>query len=514
MYSNYYSTKTKKNSNILRFTPEGFKYSIDVPFPGRVLPVCARCKKNYKTREHCRTKECHTGLPWNDTFLCITLDASCTGPDNKLLDGPFMAQGVSNTAYQYATEIDPKTPSCGPCKEKNYTRTYCRSNKKHRALPWSTVYVMLSLKPDGIIPPPDEAENPDIVKEMNAKRRKINSDSNNSAVNTTDDSKAVEGAETEDKGKINDSKAVQGTETEEKKEKVDGGVNDKDAIKNEEKDGKDNEETESNDPKNQTEDKDFVKEVEEMASEATTSNPFEEIVSSRTFLATVSVERSKIQWLEFDASQKANNIRMRDEMSQKMHEENAVPTFPPHYGMMHPPMGMPMGMGMNPNFHPGYSQPMNHHHAPHHLPPGKDEQDRSPQHLGNSPNPNWNMQPHGNWNMPPQPHHSNFQQQDMMYHNPMGFDPHGMPGMGYGFSGPPMMQHDGSNHMMQPHMGWGFNNYYGGQPYSGNMPQSYDNKTPRQSPSKGPGQPANQKKHDDKLVMKEQHRNMESSVNI
>ena len=154
MYSNYF-VKPKRNANLLRITPPGFKYSIDVPFPGRVLPVCARCKKNFKTREHCRTKECHYGLPWTDTYLCITLDPTCTSSDGKLLDGPFMAQGVPNTAYQYSGYINPKTPSCGPCKEKNYTRTYCRTTKRHRTLPWSTVYIVLTLRPGECIIPFD-----------------------------------------------------------------------------------------------------------------------------------------------------------------------------------------------------------------------------------------------------------------------------------------------------------------------------------------------------------------------
>ena len=87
-----------------------------------------------------------------------------------------MAQGVpTTTAYQYAGDtVDPKTPSCGSCKEKNYTRTYCRVNKKHRTLPWSTVYVVLTLRPDGAIPPPEEEQpSADIIREMNAKRRKV-----------------------------------------------------------------------------------------------------------------------------------------------------------------------------------------------------------------------------------------------------------------------------------------------------------------------------------------------------
>jgi hypothetical protein len=66
-------------------------------------------------------------------------------------DGPFTAHGVQSQPYIYPEEIelDPKTPSCAQCKDKNYTRTYCRTNKKHRTLPWSTVYAVLSGPPQG-----------------------------------------------------------------------------------------------------------------------------------------------------------------------------------------------------------------------------------------------------------------------------------------------------------------------------------------------------------------------------
>ena len=94
-----------------------------------------------------------------------------------------MAQGVPSTSYQYAgEEVNPKMPSCRSSKEKNYTRTYRRvNNKKHKALPWSTVYVVLTLKPDGDISPDDEEHNLEIIKEMNAKRHKTSSNTSASA---------------------------------------------------------------------------------------------------------------------------------------------------------------------------------------------------------------------------------------------------------------------------------------------------------------------------------------------
>ena len=148
MYAGYLNGGAKRGT-ALRFTPPGFKHAVDIPFPGRVLPVCARCKKNYKTREHCRTKEQHHTLPWTDTYICMTLDGSCFNQDGtlRLDDGPFVAHGVQSQPYIYPEEmkLDPKTPSCAQCKDKNYTRTYCRTSKKHKTLPWSTVYVMLTM---------------------------------------------------------------------------------------------------------------------------------------------------------------------------------------------------------------------------------------------------------------------------------------------------------------------------------------------------------------------------------
>ena len=150
--------KSKKNSNTLRFTPLGFKFSIDVPFPGRTLPVCYNCKNNFITRDQCRTKECHNDLPWSNAYICITLDSTCTGADGKLLDGPFMVkEGVpttsSTTPHQYdpGDMMEPMTLICASCLEKRYTGRYCRVNSNHQTLPWSTVYVVLTLKPNAMI---------------------------------------------------------------------------------------------------------------------------------------------------------------------------------------------------------------------------------------------------------------------------------------------------------------------------------------------------------------------------
>jgi len=138
------------NENIMTFTPPGFRNEIDVQFPRHRLPVCDRCKRISKTREQCRTRDCHTDVAWCDTYVCITLDNSCTDSDGKLLDGPFVAKTVPLIPFNLKGKVNPLTPICTSCKLKNYTRTYCRQKKKHRQLPWSAVHVITSLEVNDI----------------------------------------------------------------------------------------------------------------------------------------------------------------------------------------------------------------------------------------------------------------------------------------------------------------------------------------------------------------------------
>ena len=139
----------------MSFTPQGFKYSIDVQFPRRCLPVCDSCKKKCKTREQCRARDCHTALPWIETYVCISLDNSCLGKDGKIRDGPFVSKITKPIAFNLKGDVGPMTPVCAVCREKNYTRGYCRRQKKHRQLPYGTVYVITSLKQDDI---PDQGD--------------------------------------------------------------------------------------------------------------------------------------------------------------------------------------------------------------------------------------------------------------------------------------------------------------------------------------------------------------------
>jgi len=150
-------SRKSKLKNVLSFAPQGFSKPIHVEFPERRLPVCGRCKKNFKTREFCRARDGHTELPWSMTYVCITLDQSCTDEDGKLLEGPFISRTLPPQPYAIKGEtVDPDTPICAPCKEKNYTRSYCRKKQSHRHLPWSTVYTMLSLAKPGEFTPSHE----------------------------------------------------------------------------------------------------------------------------------------------------------------------------------------------------------------------------------------------------------------------------------------------------------------------------------------------------------------------
>jgi len=169
MMSNPFA-KLRRVPNLLRFTPPGFPCSIDVPFPGRLLPVCDKCKGNFKTREHCRIRECHTSLPWSDIFVCVSLDPSCTNEDNTLMPGPFLSRTVPPQPVCLPEETNPETTICGACKDKNYTRAYCRVSKKHRQVPWNTVFLVLSYDPSiQVLDVGDE--NP--KKPSRSKRRKV-----------------------------------------------------------------------------------------------------------------------------------------------------------------------------------------------------------------------------------------------------------------------------------------------------------------------------------------------------
>ena len=151
--------KYNRPTNTLTTTLPGFTNPVSLPFPEKCLPVCIRCKKNYKTRELCRVRDGHTDLPWSLTYVCVSLDESCIDPQTgRIIDGPFESRSLDfHQPFCEKEKVPGTTPICASCKEKNYTRAYCREKQKHNQLPWSTVYVSLTRAHNGepAIPVPE-----------------------------------------------------------------------------------------------------------------------------------------------------------------------------------------------------------------------------------------------------------------------------------------------------------------------------------------------------------------------
>lgn len=296
-----YSPKVKKNANTLCFTLPGFSSPIYVPFTGRRLAVCERCKKNFKTRDHCRTRDCHVDLPWSETFVCVSLDHSCTDDNGKLLKGPFYARAVPPIAFNFDGEIDRQTPICAPCKDKNYTRKYCRLQKKHRQLPWSSVYVILTLTPDNFggfdsqkFAPPITSASPS----HSSKRRKLEPTCkiiDDGDQEKEDDDRPQESGkeeEGEDKSTVKQGESVQmgkdSTEGE-KADADDGSLKPNETSKKDDHEENDEDEQEGKKigcKKNSKKSK--INEEEE-------AKKMEDIPPSRTFLATVSCKGCTIE---------------------------------------------------------------------------------------------------------------------------------------------------------------------------------------------------------------------------
>jgi len=141
--------KEKPEVHVITLHPRGMPRPFDVPFPERRLPVCDRCKKNYKSRDLCRTRDGHKTLPWTTTYVAVTIDQSLIVEDDNgkasyadlpaiglLMDTPLMCLGPADGSMK-------AEPICKVCREKNYTRDYCRNTCKHTTPPWSTTYVKI-----------------------------------------------------------------------------------------------------------------------------------------------------------------------------------------------------------------------------------------------------------------------------------------------------------------------------------------------------------------------------------
>ena len=221
--------------------------------------------------------------------MCVSLDNSCTRDDGKLLDGPFMAKVVPPIAFNLKGKLNPLTPICAPCKDKNYTRTYCRQNKNHRQLPWSTVYVIVSLKP-GVFP---ERSAPSISSSISSvKRRK---DNNGDAVRQNEKEPS---SEEELKRKSSSSDTAKSEDESKTDTEVNSTPGDNVADNVGDNDDKCPKSPKEDEDKKEEDVKEEEQEEKELTMEelyAIESKKLEEIPRSRTFLATVSCKTHRLE---------------------------------------------------------------------------------------------------------------------------------------------------------------------------------------------------------------------------
>lgn len=296
-------------------TIPGLQDKVEIQFPKQRLPVCVKCKQNYKTRKLCRERRKHNDLPWRKTYICITLNRSCFSDDYELIDRPFLARNTNWQPYQYKdwSSINSKIPMCRECKGKNYTRSYCRERKyKHRDLPWETVYVELY---------PKEKGKP---QEKNAEKRSNkdqNGDetsglSNDASVSNTpgeedksDSNSCEEDAEEED---TTDSKNTIGTDSSKRKNNsIDPGS----------KKSKSNEEKPIN--------------VVKLPNQMDNNFSFKVVDKSRTFLVEVSHYEYNAQWLDLDENRSECHQKKRSPLEFNPVQVHMPPGFG-HGNHLHP----------------------------------------------------------------------------------------------------------------------------------------------------------------------------------
>ena len=166
--------------NTLHFTPNNFHQPITIHLPTTTandisnaslssssLPVCSTCKKNCKTRDVCRITFGHTGVPWTNCYICVTVDESCIAIDDdgrghggykkeKLLHAVVISppdhtkrkrSEKRRRRYEVQTYLDVDAPVCTMCKQSKRTKSYCRKKFRHKALPWNTLFVLLKPRP-------------------------------------------------------------------------------------------------------------------------------------------------------------------------------------------------------------------------------------------------------------------------------------------------------------------------------------------------------------------------------
>lgn len=173
-----------KNETSFNLHLPDLQKSVNVPFLRKMLPVCDKCKGQFKSRHLCREKKKHKNLPWCPVFICITIDESCIDKDRNCLIDNSLAYAISDPSQEWRRYMfkdivekqeldvssiliehkrerrgfdserkeDPCLPMCQDCKTKNYTSAYCRERRPdlvHRYLPWNTIYVDMSLSEKG-----------------------------------------------------------------------------------------------------------------------------------------------------------------------------------------------------------------------------------------------------------------------------------------------------------------------------------------------------------------------------
>lgn len=184
------TTDIEKETTEFHVNIPGILQPIMICFPASKLPVCTKCKGQYKSRTYCRPTHPNT-LPWSIVYVCLTFDDSCFDSKTSLFkrNGTFHTKIMevneskgknkkhSNNWIPYKIQkdslfsplnteeeknltgtsavsarnsnkeqkVNKHVPMCVDCKRKKYTTGFCRGkNNPHEYLPWSTVYSTVS----------------------------------------------------------------------------------------------------------------------------------------------------------------------------------------------------------------------------------------------------------------------------------------------------------------------------------------------------------------------------------
>lgn len=434
------------------------------------------------------------------------------------MDGPFVAKVIPPVGFTFKGELDPMTPICAPCKDKNYTRTYCRQHKNHRQLPWSTVYVIVSLEPSLVMhsismsSPSSTAgrTTEDLTPESQLpqnKRRKKNEDDNDHDDEGDDDYgtpnlndvKSPSSASRCDQSENQKVDSAEITIELHKTESQEDG-HDADSVAPCTKDDAEEGSIEAENVKDESVAKDI-------SDKQQTSHYFDNIPRSRTFLATVSCNTNKLTWVELD--------RMLECQLPTIFQSNKLYIPQDNYDMRHtrdqyhgmqppsPYFGYPMNAsGMmdyrggnafpNPSMRPNHMMPYMGSNFDHHRTPPPHWVGSHPR-MGNHPSGHYgqemmghfgptrrmsmsHMQPMGgpvpvetpSMQYPPPPssmdYGGGYQSQDMFYNNDMMHPRHRQSQTGYFDRQQQMMQHN------MPLNAMGGNMYSGG---AGGMPMDH-----------------------------------------